>query len=90
MHDFPVTTSLLFLGLTMTMIKVGMVGRVLAGEDAGRFVEVADDKSSSGGFLILTYDNVDRSGDAYDSWVESFPDVESYFRESRWVVEWLA
>lgn len=89
-HDFPVNTSLLFLGLTMTMIKVGVIGRILVGDDAGRFVEVSDDTSSSGGFLILTYDNVDRSGDAYDSWLTSFPDVESYFQESRWVVEWLA
>ncbi len=74
----------------MTTIKTGVIGQILAGEDVGRFVEVSDDTASSGGFLILTYDNVDRSGDAYDSWVESFPDVENYFEESRWVVQWLA
>ena len=48
-----------------------------------------DDTSSSGGFLILTFDNVDRSGNAYDSWVESIVDVELYFAESGWEVEWL-
>jgi len=43
----------------------------------------------SGGFLILTYDKVDRSGNAFDSWVESIEDVDLYFDECGWDVEWL-
>ena len=73
----------------MRDLRVGALGRIVAGDDAGRFVEVMDDTSSSGGFLILTFDNVDRSGNAYDSWVESIVDVELYFAESGWEVEWL-
>ncbi len=73
----------------MRDLKVGVVGRIDAGEDVGRFVEVIDDTDSSGGFLILTYDCVDRSGDAYDSWVESIVDVDLYFTECGWEVEWL-
>jgi hypothetical protein len=73
----------------MRDLKVGVLGRIVAGEDTGRFVEVIDDTDTSGGFLILTYDNVDRSGNAYDSWVESIIDVELYFAESGWEVEWL-
>ncbi|WP_051640412.1 hypothetical protein [Cellulomonas sp. URHE0023] len=73
----------------MRDLRVGVLGRIAAGDDAGRFVEVTDDTSSSGGFLILTFDNVDRSGNAYDSWVESIVDVDLYFAESGWEVEWL-
>jgi hypothetical protein len=73
----------------MRDLRVGVLGRIVAGDDAGRFVEVTDDTSSSGGFLILTFDNVDRSGNAYDSWVESIVDVELYFADSGWEVEWL-
>lgn len=73
----------------MRDLRVGVLGRIVAGNDAGRFVEVTDDTSSSGGFLILTFDNVDRSGNAYDSWVESIVDVDLYFAESGWEVEWL-
>ncbi len=73
----------------MRDLRVGVLGRIVAGDDAGRFVEVTDDTSSSGGFLILTFDNVDRSGNAYDSWVESIVDVDLYFAESGWEVEWL-
>ncbi|MBW3084955.1 hypothetical protein KEM60_01146 [Austwickia sp. TVS 96-490-7B] len=73
----------------MSELRVGVLGRIVAGEDFGRFVEVVDDADTSGGFLILTYDNVDRPGDAYDSWVESIIDVEPYFAECGWEVEWL-
>ena len=73
----------------MRELRVGVLGRIAAGDDAGRFVEVTDDMSSSGGFLILTFDNVDRSGNAYDSWVESIVDVDLYFAESGWEVEWI-
>jgi hypothetical protein len=74
----------------MRDLRVGVLGRIVAGDDTERFVEVLDDTNSSGGFLILTYDNVDRSGNAYDSWVESIIDVELYFAESGWDVEWMA
>jgi len=70
-------------------LRLGTVGRIASGIDAGRFVEVLDDFESSGGFLILTYDNADRSGDAYDSWVESIIDVDLYFEEAGWDVLWL-
>jgi len=73
----------------MRELRVGVLGRIVEGDDAGRFVEVMDDTGTSGGFLILTYDNIDRSGNAYDSWVESIIDVELYFAESGWEVEWL-
>lgn len=74
----------------MRDLRVGVLGRIVAGDDAGRYVEVLDDTSSSGGFLILTYDHSDRSGNAYDSWVESIGDADLYFEESSWDVEWLA
>lgn len=73
----------------MSNLRVGVLGRIVAGEGAGRIVEVADDTETSGGFLILTYDSVDRSGNAYDSWVESIVDVELYFAETGWEVKWL-
>lgn len=72
----------------MRDLRVGVLGCIVAGEDTGRFVEVIDDTDTSDGYLIQTYDNVDRSGNAYDSWVESIIDVEFYFAESGWEVEW--
>lgn len=73
----------------MRDLRIGVLGRIIVGEDLGRFVEVIDDTEISGGFLILTFDNVDRSGNAYDSWVPSAVDLELYFAECGWEVEWL-
>lgn len=72
----------------MREIRLGTVGEIVTGVEAGRFVEVLDDWSGSGGFLIFTYENRDRSGETFDSWVENIIDVERYFDESGWEIAW--
>lgn len=74
--------------MRMRTLRLGVLGHIVAGDDTGRFVEVRDDTDASGGILILTYESVDRSGNAYDSWVESIADAELYFAESGWEIEW--
>ena len=73
----------------MRDVRVGVLGRITSGEDVGRYVLVVDDSNVSGGFLILTYEHLDRSGDGYDSWVGTIADVDLFFEESKWLIEWL-
>lgn len=73
----------------MTKPRIGVVGRVIAGKDVGRYVEVVDNTKVSGGFYILTFENADRSGIGYDIWVDSLSDVDLYFVEINWDIEWL-
>lgn len=73
----------------LTPPPLGRSGRIISGDDAGWFVEVIDDTDSSGGFLILTHERLDQSGQGYDSWAESLDAVTSYFAESGWQIEWL-
>lgn len=73
----------------MSKIKIGALGRIVAGVDAGRFVEIVDDADSTGGFLILSHENADRSGNGFDDWVESMMGLEVYFAEAGWEIEWL-
>lgn len=73
----------------MREAKVGVLGRITSGDDSGWFVEVVDDTDASGGFLIVTYEHADRTGSAYGSWVESIIDVDLFFEESNWDIEWL-
>ncbi len=65
------------------------LGRILAGQEAGRYVEVLDDTRNSGGFLIFTYADAGRSPEVFDAWVETLADIETYFLESSWEIEWL-
>lgn len=69
-------------------IRIGEIGRILAGEESGHYVKVLDDSKNTGGYLILTAPAADmRQG--YDNWVESKDALALYFEESGWVIEWL-
>lgn len=73
----------------MRELRIATPGRIVSGVDAGRYVQILDDWANSGGFLILTHDgDGDRAAEGHDSWVESIVDVELYFDECGWVVEW--
>ncbi|MDD5330546.1 MAG: hypothetical protein PHX38_11100 [Sulfuricella sp.] len=69
-------------------IRIGEIGRILAGEESGNYVKVLDDTENTGGYLILTAPAIDmRHG--YDNWVESKDALARYFEESGWTTEWL-
>ena len=73
----------------MRELKICVVGRIVSGIDADQYLEIIDDYDVSGGYLILTYENRDRSGEGYDAWVETIINVDLFFEESGWEVEWL-
>lgn len=69
-------------------IPIGRTGKILAGDDAGWYVQVVDDTADTGGFLILTSMKPDMSG-AFDNWVEDLDSLDRYFEESKWQIEWF-
>jgi hypothetical protein len=75
--------------MSMKEIRIGELGKILTGSEAGRFVEVVDDAENTGGFLIVTYADAERAPDVYDAWVGSVVDVELYFEDAGWEVQWL-
>jgi hypothetical protein len=68
-------------------IKLEAVGKIVAGDEAGHYVRVVDDRRNSGGFLILTAATPDMQ-DGYDSWVEDEATLQRFFEESGWVIDW--
>jgi hypothetical protein len=72
----------------MRELPIGRLGRITTGDELGRVVEIVDDSDRTGGFLIFTYADFDRSPEVFDGWVETFADVGSYFDESGWEIEW--
>ena len=73
----------------MRDLRVAVLGRIVAGQEAGRVLEVVDDSENSGGYLVVTYADVDRSPEVFDTWVESIIDVDVLFDENGWEVEWV-
>ena len=69
-------------------IKVGEIGKIVAGEELGSYIKVIDDGANTGGFLILTAEAPDMT-DGFDSWVENKEMLQRFFEEAGWTVEWF-
>ncbi len=72
----------------MVDILIGVIGKIISGEEYGRFVKVIDDSENTGGFLILTADDIELSSRGYDNWVEDKERLKCYFLENKWLIEW--
>ena len=68
-------------------IRLGEVGKIVSGQELGRYVKVIDDEVATGGFLILTAAAPDMQ-DGFDSWVESKEMLQHFFEEAGWIVDW--
>lgn len=64
-------------------------GKIISGEELGRYVKLLDDTQISGGYLILTAASLDMRDDGFDNWVGSMEDLRRYFKEANWIVEWV-
>ena len=74
----------------MVDIQIGRVGKIIEGDYIGNEVKVIDDSDSTGGFLILTSTSFSgQTEEGFDDWVENRECLVEYFKESRWVIEWL-
>ena len=67
---------------------IGKTGKIISGDEAGKFVKIVDDSDNTGGFLILTASDPGFV-DGHDNWVENEASLLRYFDESRWIVEWM-
>jgi hypothetical protein len=74
----------------MTAIPIEQVGRITSGSDIGQFVLVRNDQERTGGFLIFqsSAPDVFSASEVFDNWVEQLSDLESFFSESGWDVDW--
>lgn len=52
-------------------------------------MKVVDDGENTGGCLILTAADGELTEDGADTWVGTADDVDGFFEESGWSVEWL-
>ena len=72
------------------MTPVGSVGVIRSARDqdeVGDFIEVVDDRTGpTGGFYVLTW----RGQHGFDAWVEGSADVDAYFTEAGYEVDWLS
>lgn len=68
-------------------IRLGVVGKIVAGDEFGSYIKIIDDAESTGGILILT-SIFPEMNDGYDNWVKDNDALQRYFEESGWKVDW--
>lgn len=69
-------------------LKIGNIGKIIAGDEAGSYIKIIDDHENTGGFLILTSNHLSMAS-AFDNWVRNEEELMRYFIESAWVIEWI-
>ncbi len=72
-------------------IRLNTVGEIIEGDQKGWFVLVEFDQDNTGGYYIYQapIPEVKKSTEGYDDWLESKNDVEGYFNESNWKIQWM-
>ena len=72
-------------------ILIGKWGKIVAGENAGWYVFIEDDKAGdTGGLFVYTCSERSLgSGVEYDDWVQNRDEIPSLFRAMGWQIEWL-
>ncbi len=71
------------------IIPIGVIGKIIEGDEAGFFVKIICDEENTGGFLILTSPD-EKFSQCFDGWVETEAGLRSYFEESNWRIVWNA
>jgi hypothetical protein len=69
-------------------VPVGVLGRIRSGPEAGRFVEVTEDRVN-GCLRVFSYADRARSAEILDGVFVSLGDVERYLVMAGWELEWL-
>jgi hypothetical protein len=69
-------------------LRLATTGKILEGDSKGMFLRIEDDAHTNGGFLVLTARDADFR-DGFDDWCENRAQLEKYFDDKKWVVEWL-
>lgn len=70
----------------MDNIKIETTGLILNGEFKNWNIFIQDLDQGKGAYLILLTSPDGSEG--YDDWVENFYNLEGYFKQTKWNIQW--
>ncbi len=59
---------------------------VSSGDYCGWNIEIKDETQTNGGYIILIWS--EETNEGYDGWVGAYTDLDGYFSESKWLINW--
>ncbi|MGA4856449.1 hypothetical protein ACPCAB_07255 [Streptomyces koyangensis] len=72
----------------MVEIKFGTVGKIMVGDEAGRFVLIQELPDVPPSYLVLTAADSEFEESGGDEWVEDYASLLEFFEEGGWLVDW--
>lgn len=70
------------------MVKIDRVGKITIGDQLGKFARINELPDSPPSYLILLADDSEFSNGCGDYWVKNREDLDKFFAEAHWEVEW--
>lgn len=70
------------------MIKIGKVGGITAGDEFEKFIRINKLPDDPPSYLILLAEDSEFLNGCGDYWVENREDLEEFFTEAHWEVDW--
>lgn len=71
------------------MIKIGLKGVITNGRLNGWYILVQDDSENTGGYLVIQSPQISFDGEGFDNWFETMDEVQQFFQNNNWSVEWF-
>lgn len=72
-------------------VPVGVLGTILNSQNQGHVVRIEDDRSNSGGFLVIQRwqgSNGPGADGWFDDWVQDREQLAQYIADAGWEVRW--
>lgn len=71
------------------MLPIGVGGTIKSGKYTNWKIEIQDDTKDSGGyFILITNPNNTSQKEGFDDWVENNAQLQQYFIEAAYVIDW--
>jgi len=72
-------------------IKYNVTGEIVSGKSKGWFLRIEETVKGSGSYLILVSKDREFSkyAEGYDYWAENSSEVQGFFKDTKWAVEWF-
>ncbi len=71
------------------MVIINSKAKIVSGKNIGWFIWVQDDRKNTGGYLVLQSPDIDFKGDGFDNWFLTIEEIENYFFNNNWILEWI-
>lgn len=75
----------------MKQVIIGKTGKIVSGDEAGKFIKILKDPENIEGVLVITSRSCEfiPNTEEFDNWSLGISDLACYIKEAEWLIEWI-